>query len=493
MSNMVNQLKSSASSLGGQGGQTHPVFRKKLQELAWALFGMGLYYLAARTGMHLFALKPSNITLLWLASGIGLVMCMRHGLLALPLIIFASFWANYPGMAEVHRSSPLLYTLISATADGMAGIVAMLMMRLSLPGGLTQAQDLLHFGIKVCLIPTMLSSLIISLNLAVGGYIGWDEAVDFFRMLVLADSLGILLIYPLYQAWSDDRQLRSIEVQRLVLTSLGVGVLLYLAFRGHPGFIYFILPVLLLLAFYVNLNLVTLILAVSMVAIIAMTGQQLGPFQTSNLVEANFMLVCFVCTTTFTILAVALHNRQLLRIEAARQEWQQAAEVDALTGLINRAAFLPMLEDEHQRAKRMGRPYALALLDIDHFKTVNDVYGHQAGDEVLTHFASMMQANIRGIDKAARLGGDEFAILFPESSASEAIIAMERLRQRLESHPILTAAAQVFVTSSIGITEYHGGDITPDMVRTRADQLLYAAKHAGRNRVMFDAVTDEAA
>ncbi|MFZ6873336.1 diguanylate cyclase [Undibacterium sp. Di27W] len=490
---MVNPLKSSAPGLGGQGGQAQPGFRKKLRELAWALFAMALYYLAARTGMQLFALKPSNITLLWLASGIGMVMCMRHGLLALPLIMFVSFCANYPGMADTHLANPVLYTLISATADGLAGMVAMLMMRLSLPEGLRKSTDLLHFGIKVCLIPTMLSSLILSLNLAVGGYIQWDEAGNFFRMLVLADSLGILLIYPLYQAWTNDRQLRHIEVQRLVLTSLGVGVLLYLAFRGQPGFIYFILPVLLLLTFYVSLNLVTLILAVSMVAIIAITGQQLGPFQSRNLVEANFMLVCFVCTTTFTILAVALHNYQLLRIEAARQEWQQAAEVDALTGLINRAAFLPMLAEEHQRAARMGRPYALALLDIDHFKTVNDIYGHQAGDEVLTHFASLMQANIRGIDKAARLGGDEFAILFPESDAREASAAMERLRLRLEQHPIQTSLAQVFVTSSIGITEYQGGEITPDMVRTRADQLLYSAKHAGRNRVMFDVVTDEAA
>ncbi|MFZ6680068.1 diguanylate cyclase [Undibacterium sp. Tian12W] len=490
---MVNPLKSSAPGQVGQHGQTHSPFRKKLQEIVFLICAASLYYLAARTGMQLFALKPSNITLLWLASGIGMVMGMRHGLLAFPFILMASFLANYPGMVEAHKNSPALYTLISAMADGLAGIVAMLMMRLSLPQGLRQSTDLLHFGIKVCLIPTMLSSLILSLNLSVGGYIHWDEAGNFFRMLVLADSLGILLIYPLYQAWRDDHQLHSNEVQRLVLTGLGVGVLLYLAFRGHPGFIYFVLPVLLLLAFYVSLKLMTLALTASMVAIIAITGQQLGPFQSSNLVEANFMLVCFVCTTTFTILAVALHNRQLLTIEAARQEWQKAAEVDELTKLINRATFLPMLAEEHQRAKRIKRPYALALLDIDHFKKVNDIYGHQAGDEVIAHFASLMQANTRGIDKAARLGGDEFAVLFPESDAMDAAAAMERLRLRLEKSPVTVAGIDIYVTASIGITEYQGGDVTPDMVRTRADQLLYAAKHAGRNRIMFDAVTDEAA
>ncbi|MBI1772486.1 MAG: hypothetical protein HYR68_09120 [Burkholderiales bacterium] len=79
---MANQLKSSASGLVGQGGQTHSGIRQKLQEIAWLILAAGLYYLAALTGMQLFALKPSNITLLWLASGIGMVMCMRHGLLA---------------------------------------------------------------------------------------------------------------------------------------------------------------------------------------------------------------------------------------------------------------------------------------------------------------------------------------------------------------------------------------------------------------------------
>lgn len=492
MLEITNPFKTEATLPGGREGKSQPAVRTRLTELCLMLLAMALYYLAARTGMQLFALKPSNITLLWLASGIGMVMCMRHGLMAVPLIILASFFANYPGMAAAKLASPVLYTLVSATADGMAGLVAMLMMHLSLREGLRKSTDLLQFGLKVCLLPTVLSSTIISLNLAVGGYIQWDEAGDFFRMLVLADSLGILLIYPLYQAWCDEPRIRRSETARLILTSLGIATLLLLAFRGHPGFIYFILPVLLLMAFYVSMNLINLVLTISMVAIIAMTGQQLGPFQSASPVEANFMLICFVCTTTFTILAIALHNRQLQSIEIARQEWQQAAQFDALTGLNNRAAFLPMLTEEHLRAKRMGRPYALALLDIDHFKRVNDVYGHQAGDEVLAFFAGLMQANIRGIDKAARLGGDEFAILFPESGAKEAAAAMERLRQRLEASAVQTSLSQICITSSIGITEYQGGDVTAEMVRTRADQLLYAAKHAGRNRVMFDAVTDEA-
>ena len=491
MSEMINHVKSDISSLRGQADIAHSGSSVTLASVIWALLSMALYYLAARTGMELFALKPSNITLLWLASGIGMVMCLRHGLLAVPMIIFVSFCANYPGMLASKQASPLLYTLVSASADGLAGLIAMLMMRLYLREGLNKSTDLLHFGLKVCLLPTIISSLVISLNLAVGGYIRWEEAVDFFRMLVLADSLGILLIYPLYQAWSKGESLQPNEPSRLLLTSLGIAALLLLAFHGHPGFIYFILPVLLLLAFYISFKSLSLILAVSMVAIIAMTGQQLGPFQTANLVEANFMLVCFVSTTTFTILAVALHNQQLLAIETARQEWQKAAEVDALTKLMNRAAFLPLLEEEHERARRMGRPYALAMLDIDHFKKVNDIYGHQSGDEVLAHFASLIQANIRGIDKAARLGGDEFAILFPESDAKDAIAAMERLRQRLEYYSIHTHRANIFVTSSIGITEYQGGDVTTEMLRTRADQLLYSAKHAGRNCVMFDAVSDQ--
>lgn len=447
------------------------------------LLAMIAYYLAARTGMALFSLQPSNITLLWLASGIGMVMCMHLGYIAFPAIVLTSFLANYPGMAQAQAVSPILHTLISAGADGLVGVLAMLLMRRYLPDGLNQASDLLPFGVTVCLLPTVFSSLIISVNLVFDAYIRWDEVVGLMRMLIVADSLGILLVYPLYQAWQTMPPPSVSDWRWMTSAFLSTLLVLLLAFRGNPGFVYFILPLLLLLAFHVPMNGVTSVLTLAMISIIAATGQHLGPFQSINLTEANFILVSFVYTTTFVILGLSLHNQQLIASDASRQEWQAVAEHDVLTGLLNRLVFLPMLQEEHLRARRTGRPYALAMLDIDHFKNVNDEYGHQAGDVVLQEVAMLMQANVRDIDKTARIGGEEFAILFPEASAADAAVAMERLRKQLEANPVQTPHVLISVTISIGIAEYRGSEDTPEAIREQADQFLYAAKNAGRNRL----------
>lgn len=447
------------------------------------------YYLAARTGMALFSLQPGNITLLWLASGIGMVMCMHLGTIAFPMIVLTSFLANYPGMAQANASAPVLHTLISALADGLVGVLAMLMMRRFLRNGLNQASDLLPFGALVCLLPTVLSSLIISTNLALDAVIRWDEVLALMRMLTVADSLGILLMYPLYQAWQAMPAPSMREWQWMCGVLLSTVLVLLLAFGGNPGFVYFILPSLLMLAFQVRLNGVTTVLTMSMITIIAATGQHLGPFQSDNPTEANFMLVSFVYTTTFVILGISLRNQQLIASDASRQIWQEVAQHDPLTGLLNRLVFLPMLQVEHQRARRTGRPYALAMLDIDHFKKVNDVHGHPAGDVVLLRVAMLMQANVRDIDKTARIGGEEFAILFPEATAAEAAVAMDRLRKELEANPVQTPHASIPVTISIGIAEYCGSDDTPDAIREQADQLLYAAKNAGRNRLVCSEFT----
>ncbi|MDE2429643.1 MAG: sensor domain-containing diguanylate cyclase [Burkholderiales bacterium] len=453
----------------------------------WIAIAVVSYYLAARTGMALFSLKPSNITLLWLASGIGMIICMRFGTWGFLMIVLASFMANYPGMLAAGLDNAVLHTLINAFADALAGMSAMLLMRRFLPAGLRRATDLLRFGMAVCLLPTLMSSLIIGFNLGFYGYIKWSETGNFIRMLIVADSLGILLVFPLFQAWQAEEMPQSAEWINILIALLAITALLTLAFNGYPGFIYFIFPVLLILAFYVRLSGVCLALTFGMIAIIAATGHRLGPFQSSNQVEAQFMLVSFVCTITFTILGVALHNQQLRDANASSQQWKLAAEYDALTHLLNRSAFLPVLQEEHQRAQRTGRSYALALLDLDFFKHVNDVYGHQTGDAVLEKFASLMQENVRGFDKVARLGGEEFAILFPDSSAADARVSMERLRARLELTPLHTPSGTISVTASIGIAEYKPGlkaDATPDGIRAEADQFLYAAKNAGRNCVV---------
>ncbi len=167
----------------------------------------------------------------------------------------------------------------------------------------------------------------------------------------------------------------------------------------------------------------------------------------------------------------------------AEAEVARLATTDPLTGVANRRRFLEQLGMELDRVRRFGVPASLLMLDVDHFKTVNDTHGHAAGDAVLQHLAELSQLGVRRIDLFGRLGGEEFAILLPETNCSGAQLFAERFRREVAGSPTLTARGEVPVTVSIGITELAPSDPSPDNVLARADAALYRAKQAGRNRV----------
>ena len=166
----------------------------------------------------------------------------------------------------------------------------------------------------------------------------------------------------------------------------------------------------------------------------------------------------------------------------------EMAITDTLTGLHNRRymeARVGMLVEE---ATSRDKPLTVLVLDIDHFKAINDGYGHDAGDEVLREFAIRIRKSIRGIDLACRYGGEEFVVLMPDTDLTVAAVVAERLRRRIASQPfaIEQGARHVEVTASIGIAAFGQGD-TPGAVIKRADRALYRAKREGRNRVVPDA------
>ncbi|MDP1969314.1 MAG: MASE1 domain-containing protein, partial [Methylobacter sp.] len=194
--------------------------RLKHTTVIWIAVTALVYYFLAHSGMALFALKPGNITLLWLPSGIALIMCLHWGYRSIPFIVLASFAANFSGMSASSGPGPFLHTAVAAIADGMVGIIAMHFLKQFLPNGLRRTHDLVPFGLWVCIVPTAITSIILSVNLVVGGYISWDETENFFLMLVLADSLGILLVYQVYQGWHDDGKMSQAELVWLAGTTL---------------------------------------------------------------------------------------------------------------------------------------------------------------------------------------------------------------------------------------------------------------------------------
>jgi two-component system, cell cycle response regulator len=170
------------------------------------------------------------------------------------------------------------------------------------------------------------------------------------------------------------------------------------------------------------------------------------------------------------------------------EESVEQAVTDALTGLHNRRymeAHLKMLADQ---ARACGRPLSVLFTDIDYFKSINDTYGHDAGDAVLREFAARCRRNTRGIDLACRFGGEEFVIIMPDTDIVRAFQVGERLRTYIAAEPFqLNSNTRLRVTASVGLATLEHTDDTVEMLFKRADKALYAAKREGRNRVVADA------
>ena len=178
-----------------------------------------------------------------------------------------------------------------------------------------------------------------------------------------------------------------------------------------------------------------------------------------------------------------LRTRQL-ELERANQQLALLANTDGLTGVANRRYFLERLEQEMERGKRYHSPLVLGLMDVDHFKQINDQHGHQAGDEVLKALSELTVSLLRANDLVGRLGGEEFAILMPESDQEVGAIVSERIRAELAVTPIQTVAGPLSVTVSIGVTQAYPEIDSGESMLRRADSAMYRAKSAGRNRVV---------
>lgn len=162
---------------------------------------------------------------------------------------------------------------------------------------------------------------------------------------------------------------------------------------------------------------------------------------------------------------------------------QHLSQHDGLTGLLNRRAMEYMLDREAQRLQRFGQPYAVMLVDIDHFKRVNDTYGHNVGDEVLCAFARALHTIMRESDVVGRWGGEEFLVLLPDTSPGQALAALDRLRKHLVNLQVAAGEPALRATLSGGVAA-HDAHATLDRTIERADQALYAAKTAGRDRCL---------
>jgi diguanylate cyclase (GGDEF)-like protein len=176
------------------------------------------------------------------------------------------------------------------------------------------------------------------------------------------------------------------------------------------------------------------------------------------------------------------HTRDELK--KALMELEKLATTDPLTGVYNRRQLFKIGEQELQRSQRHNRPLSILMLDIDHFKKINDLYGHSVGDQALIFLTETIIKSLRTSDFFGRFGGEEFVVILPETTLTEALDIAERLRRHIAEISFLSSGQFISLTVSIGVANFETSSANFDYLLHKADQALYEAKHQGRNRVV---------
>jgi len=212
------------------------------------------------------------------------------------------------------------------------------------------------------------------------------------------------------------------------------------------------------------------------------TGQEEFMYQNTTILplRSTNSEIKHICVVIYDVTDVATNRRQL---QASNLQLQKLSSTDRLTGLYNRGHWEEALKLEYARHARYGHATSLIMFDIDHFKRVNDTYGHQVGDQVIQRVADVLRELVRDADIAGRYGGEEFAVLLPDTDKAGGAMLAERLRKVVEEQTVESEAGPVRFTISLGVADL--GYPTDDYKQLIewADQALYASKRGGRNRV----------
>lgn len=342
--------------------------------------------------------------------------------------------------------------------------------------------------------------------------------LDFVRIWWMGDATGLIIFAPLLMAfWPGSGRTRMrapvfrwfdygllvvqgfLLLRSLELVAVGLG----LPFIS-PGLL---LPIAVYFASRLEVRWVLLANALISLAYVvrhATVGQLFGQMSAADeaMLIQEFILTVSMTTVGLSVLMTEFRQQQCQLNEAnqvlvrtvaertrelrgANRKLRRQATTDALTGMLNRRVFFEMANKEFSRCQRSRKPFAIVMLDLDHFKKINDTIGHMWGDEVLKGCAELIRGSVRTSDTVARYGGEEFAVLLPETGRSEVRQVMGRVLKAISSAPFALNNKDVTVTASAGCTVLAAQDADMATALQRADEALLLAKQRGRNRVEF--------
>lgn len=321
-------------------------------------------------------------------------------------------------------------------------------------------------------LPEVLGVLMVQAGMSLGAFLYfWGCSVHTGRRLLSIRQaiifMGALLLLNLYFTVVQPHL-----QMRFALAGVGNGIFFLLTARTLAQGGYQRVPMRYLVAAVAGAHGVFLLLRPLLFGIEAVQANASLVAQISHLIMLEFLIA----------LLFMAFGTLMLANEFTTNELRQLAEIDSLTSIFNRRAFFTLLNKALHQSQRTGMGLAVLVVDLDHFKSINDTYGHQGGDEVLRHFVQTATQCLRQQDVMGRLGGEEFAIFLPGVDAKGAQVVAERLRAAVASQPAALQQGSHALTISLGLTLCVPGD-TPDTALHRADQAMYQAKERGRNRV----------
>lgn len=489
--------------------------------LAVAL-GTGLaYYLGALAGVH-GAVMPEGIAILWPPNALLLAVLLQRPR--------SGWWACFPAIvagemaADWGSFSPRESLAFAAINFVEALLIALLLQALfSRRFEFRSFRHVLVFAVVgVALVPALAAlpgALVYSMSRG-----DQTSFLSFWRIWWFGDALGLLVVTPAAWAalewWSGGcrRPPLTMTLTAAVLL-LATALLAWWVFAAdardlhrYPVTPFILMPITALTA--ARCGFASAAWGGLLLAMISIGWTTLGsgPYSQREEIDAAIALQEYLTITVFSALALAVLvgetqsqqqraresedalrqlNQQLeqrvaertAELTVANRELERLAVSDGLTGALNRRRFIELAAQELERARRYGRPLALVLWDLDHFKRINDCFGHLAGDAVLCAAVQRAQRLLRSSDILARYGGEEFVVLLPDTELEAAIRLAERIRLALCQSPLETGQGSIAMSASMGVTVLREEDAGVDDLIGRADLAMYVAKDAGRNRV----------
>ncbi|AMC33623.1 GGDEF domain-containing protein [Janthinobacterium sp. B9-8] len=460
-----------------------------------------------------FAMLPSeNFAVIWFAAGCGLVIMLELGKSGILLALVGSAILNTPTYYHFlsHSNTPyalplsIILGIVPAAIDSWQAVMAAKAWQNFIDKNnrppLQNPSDLPYFWRKICFMPALISMVIWHLLLTCSNtipYAGLFTNLQQMLLLILGDTAGIFVIAPIYACWKSGELTN--KFRPALPYFLALLFIVVLGFTVHNYLMMLVLPVLLLIAIHFRLAGTSIALFLLFTLSVMGTAYQSGPFIHFNPMISFINLQLFLFSVGLTLHYLALLqellNQSKIQLEtevanrtealaAANLRLEELVTTDELTGVANRREWQRRCEEAITYARRYQQPLSILLIDIDHFKNVNDHHGHLAGDLILKELCRICTAELRATDSFARWGGEEFVLLLPGTTQAEAMLAGNKLRQSVEEQAqVEFEEKKIRITISIGVAMLEDSDPSLDCLLNRADQAMYAAKAAGRNQV----------